>query len=157
MTDPMATTTTETVTLRELECRLVIRDPGATYESIHGPEAIAGAFRALWPSPPQEIFAVFFLDAANQICGIQVTKGIINESLVHPRELFRAAIIHNANCIVAAHNHPSGELSPSHEDIHVTGIIERAGKVLGIQLLDHVIVGRGDEYTSMRDMGLITT
>jgi DNA repair protein RadC len=81
--------------------------------------------------------------------------GTLHSSLVHPREVFKAAILSNAAGFILAHNHPSGELTPSKDDIAVTERIKEAGDLLGIDLLDHIIVGDGKRYTSFREQGLM--
>lgn len=104
---------------------------------------------------PQEIVCEIMLNTKNHIVGVmEVTRGTLDSSLVHPREVFRGAILHNAASIILCHNHPSGDSAPSREDMKVTERIKQAGKVLGIDLLDHVIIGNG-EYTSIREEGLL--
>lgn len=89
----------------------------------------------------QEHFLVVYLDARNQVRGHEViTRGLVGESLVHPREVFRNAVRMNAHSIIVAHNHPSGDSSPSDEDGGVTAALVAAGKVMGIPVLDHIIV-----------------
>jgi len=91
----------------------------------------------------------------------EITSGIVNASIVHAREVFRQAIKHNASAIVAIHNHPSGDPSPSRQDIQVTRSLREAGKTLGIDFLDHIIVGsrsydpEGDGYYSFHERGLL--
>ena len=79
--------------------------------------------------------------------------GTVNEAIIHPREVFRYAILKNVSSIIIAHNHPSGECQPSKEDIAVTERLVESGKLLGIAVLDHVIVG--DRYLSMKGEGYI--
>jgi DNA repair protein RadC len=104
----------------------------------------------------QEHFLVFCLDARG--CAISrevVSVGILNASLVHPREVFYPAILHNAASIIIAHNHPSGDATPSDDDVAITERLTRAGALLGIAVADHVIVSEGG-YTSLREEGLIS-
>jgi len=75
--------------------------------------------------------------------------------LVHPREVFKAAILNNCNSIIVTHNHPSGDVTPSQADIQVTDILKKAGKLLNIEVLDHIITGDEDTYYSMRENGTI--
>ena len=90
----------------------------------------------------QEVFAVVTLDTKNQITGIvEVTRGTLDASLVHPREVFAPAIAATASSIILAHNHPSGDPTPSREDISVTQRLTECGTLLGIDVLDHIIVG----------------
>ncbi len=103
----------------------------------------------------KEHFCVFFLDTQNKIIGKEiVSTGTLNASLIHPRETFRSAIMQNSCSVIVAHNHPSGGLEPSAEDITVTKRLVEAGKLLGIAVLDHVIVTM-DSYTSFKERELI--
>jgi len=99
----------------------------------------------------QEYFLTLYLDGANHLCETRViTIGTLNQSLVHPREVFAPAVENRCASIIVAHNHPSGILQPSHEDIEVTKRLKESGKLLGIELLDHVILTK-DGYVSFRD------
>lgn len=105
----------------------------------------------------QETFNIITLDAKNREIGKHIiTIGTLTSSLVHPRDIFRAAIGDNAQSIILAHNHPSGNPTPSSQDIEVTKKLIEAGKIMGIPVLDHVIVGRdkGNEFLSLRESGL---
>lgn len=102
--------------------------------------AISLAIDLLGDSPSEQFIAIL-LDTKNRVIGYHVvTVGVLDASLVHPRETFRAAIIANASSIIIAHNHPSGELTPSKEDYAVFRRIVEAGKVVGIDCLDSIIV-----------------
>lgn len=110
----------------------------------------------------REVFWVLLLDAKNMLkCQpIDVTAGILDASLVHPREVFREAVRSAAAAVVLAHNHPSGDPAPSSEDLKITRQLVEAGGVVDIKVLDHVIVGRSggvhkDGYLSMREAGLV--
>ncbi len=95
------------------------------------------------------------LNTKNDITGIfTVSTGILNTSLVHPREVFKRAMLQNAASIIVCHNHPSGDATPSKEDVDITKRLYDAGRILGIELLDHVIVGDGN-YVSLKEMGII--
>ena len=94
------------------------------------------------------------LDTKNNITGIfTVSTGSLNASIVHPREIFKRAVLQNAASIIICHNHPSGDVTPSQEDINTTKRIYEAGKILGIELLDHVIIG-DNKYTSLKEKGV---
>jgi DNA repair protein RadC len=94
------------------------------------------------------------LDTKNNITGIfTVSTGSLNSSIVHPREIFKRAVLQNAASIIICHNHPSGDPTPSQEDINTTKRIYDAGKILGIELLDHVIIG-DNKYTSLKEKGV---
>lgn len=104
----------------------------------------------------EESFYIFTLDTKNQINGIfEVSRGTLNSSLVHPREVFKRALIQNANCIVLLHNHPSGDPKPSKDDIDTTKRLVKAGDILGIKVLDHVIIGDEFRYISFVEESLM--
>ncbi len=104
----------------------------------------------------REHFWALALNTKNQLVKMaEVSVGSLNASIVHPRELFRDAVRASAAALVVVHNHPSGDPTPSGADIQLTHRLVRAGDVLGIELLDHVIIGDGGEHSSMRDMGLM--
>lgn len=95
------------------------------------------------------------LDTKNNITGIfTVSTGSLNSSIVHPREVFKRAVLQNASSIIICHNHPSGDPAPSQEDINITKRIYDAGKILGIELLDHIIIG-DNKYTSLKEKGVL--
>lgn len=103
----------------------------------------------------KEHFCVFFLDTQNHILGKEIVSiGTLNASLIHPRETFRTAILKNAAAVIVVHNHPSGSLEPSAEDLRVTKRLVDAGKLLGINVLDHVIV-TANSYTSLKERELL--
>lgn len=103
----------------------------------------------------QETLRLVLLNTKNIIIGIKdVFIGSLNTSIVHPREIFKAAIIKNSASIIICHNHPSGDISPSKEDINITLRIKECGDILGIQLLDHLIIGKNN-YISLKEKGLI--
>jgi DNA repair protein RadC len=102
-----------------------------------------------------ENFVCITLNGAGQPINTRiVTIGLLNHSLVHPRETFRGAIMDNAAAIIIAHNHPSGSIEPSSQDIAITGQLKAAGDIIGIAVLDHIIVTK-DRHISMRERGLI--
>ena len=102
----------------------------------------------------KEHFVVFYLDTNHQeIMREIISVGILNANLVHPREVFEPAVKHVAAQIIIAHNHPSGSTQPSNEDIDVTKRLADAGKLLGIEVLDHVIVTRHN-FFSLKENGL---
>lgn len=102
-----------------------------------------------------EQFQVILLNAKNQVLDLEsISSGTLTASLVHPREIFKPAIRRSAHAIILAHNHPSGDPTPSREDREVTLRLVQAGKLIGIEVLDHLIVGDG-RYTSFRERGLV--
>jgi DNA repair protein RadC len=103
----------------------------------------------------KEYFKIILLNIKNNIIAVEdISVGSLNSSLVHPREIFRAAIKKSSAAIILVHNHPSGDPTPSNEDVEVTNRIEECGVILGIQVLDHVIIGDGSYY-SFKDKGLM--
>jgi DNA repair protein RadC len=103
----------------------------------------------------QEEFVVVLLDRKQRVLRVvDVSRGTLDSSIVHPREVFRDAIREAASSVIAVHNHPSGDPTPSEEDIYLTRRLAAAAELLGLQLLDHVIVTRVD-YHSFRDAGLL--
>ena len=105
----------------------------------------------------REHFVVLLLDQKNKVIGIHtVSIGSLTASVVHPRETFKIAILANCASIIIAHNHPSGDCQPSREDRTLTARLVEAGKLLGISVLDHVIIGDGtSSYFSFADQGLL--
>ena len=102
----------------------------------------------------KEHFWVFHLDNRNRIKLIDlVSLGILNSSIVHPRETFRRAVIEGSAQIIIAHNHPSGEATPSEDDLTVTKRLVKAGEILGIELIDHLIITLAG-FTSMKEKAL---
>jgi len=103
----------------------------------------------------KEVFRCFLLDTKNKVIrDEEVSVGTLTASLVHPRETFRAAIRESAAAVIFVHNHPSGDVKPSQEDILLTRRLFQAGEVLGIQVLDHIVIGDGCHF-SFRDNGLL--
>lgn len=103
----------------------------------------------------EEVFILITLNIKNIVTGyFEVHRGTINTSLVHPREVFKRALLNNASDIMVAHNHPSGDPNPSKEDIQITERLKEAGDLLGINLLDHIIVGE-DKYISLKEKGVL--
>jgi DNA repair protein RadC len=107
----------------------------------------------------QESFHVLTLNARNRLLNRHmVSLGLVDSTLVHPREVFRAAVMDGASAIIAVHNHPSSDPTPSAEDLGVTRQLIEAGRILGIPLLDHVIIGRsaepGKSHISLRESGM---
>jgi len=122
---------------------------------IHSPEDVFKHFNFLLMNQVQERFIVLWLSAANTIIGFEiVTTGILNSSLVHPREVFRGAIVATFASIILTHNHPSGNPEPSAEDISITKQLVEAGKIVGIPVHDHIIFAE-QTYTSFAERGLI--
>jgi DNA repair protein RadC len=128
------------------------RDEGAPMRS---PRDVYAAFASRLEDLPVEEFHVAVLDSQHRLeRDIAVTRGILNSSLVHPREVFREAIAERAAAVILVHNHPSGDPTPSADDRAVTEQLVAAGRLLDIPVHDHVIVGRG-RYLSFAEAGLL--
>ncbi len=128
------------------------REDGAPVRS---PRDVVAVFAPRLEDSPVEEFHVAVLDSQHRLeRDVTVTRGILNSSLVHPREVFRQAIAERAAAIVLVHNHPSGDPTPSADDRAVTEQLVAAGRLLDIPVHDHVIIGRG-RYTSFAEAGLL--
>lgn len=124
-------------------------------ETISTPEDVAALIKPLVVGRDREIFWCACLDTKNRVRKVvEVSVGSLAASIVHPRELFKEAVMVSAASVVVCHNHPSGDPTPSGADIQLTRRIVKAGDVLGIEVLDHVVIG-GDEHASLRDLGLM--
>lgn len=107
-----------------------------------------------WYEDEQEHFVVLNLDSKNQVKSFKmVTKGILDASILHPREVYRIAIKEGSKSIICIHNHPSGDTTPSYEDIKITRQLVNAGKIIGIRISDNIIVG--NDCFSMRVKNIV--
>ena len=123
--------------------------------AIRGPEDAARIMIPRLRDHTHEVFYVLVLDAQNRLKrDVELSRGTLNASLVHPREVYKIAIDNLAASIIAVHNHPSGNPEPSREDIEITRQLAEAGKIVGVPLHDHIIVA-GDRFTSCAERGLI--
>lgn len=103
----------------------------------------------------KEVFKVLLLNRANRLIKeVTISEGTLDASIVHPRDVFREALLESAAGVILLHNHPSGNPAPSEEDIRITRQIAEAGRVMGIKVYDHIIVG-GESHRSLADEGLI--
>ncbi|MBQ6819971.1 MAG: DNA repair protein RadC [Clostridium sp.] len=124
-------------------------------DSISSPRDIANLVMKEMMFLKQEVLKLIMLDTKNYIIGIKdVFKGSLNSSIVHPREIFNEALKKSSSSIIICHNHPSGDPTPSKEDINITIRLKECGNILGIELLDHLIVGR-NQYVSLKEKGII--
>lgn len=124
-------------------------------EVVHGPEDAAHFLMPKLRFETVEHFGVLILNTKNHIIASPtISTGSLTASVVHPREVFREILKYPAASVLLFHNHPSGDPSPSHEDIAVTHRLVKAGKVLDIPILDHVIVGN-NRFTSLKEKGLL--
>lgn len=130
------------------EMRLaLIREPGVEPLPVNCPDDIERFVEPL-RHYSEEYFVVFHLSARNEICNYQlVSHGSLSASLVHPREVFKGALIANSHALIVAHNHPGGSLTPSREDLETTETLIKAGDLLGVKVIDHIIVSSKGLYS----------
>lgn len=133
--------------------------------AVRRPQDLLRLLSAAIPADSREHFAVVFLDSRNAPMAPPhiVSTGTLNASLVHPREVFAPAISIRCAAIIVAHNHPSGDVKPSGDDLELTERLDKCGELLGIALLDHIIINVGDvhgaidpasaDWTSLRELG----
>lgn len=122
---------------------------------VKDPEAVVKAIRSSIKDKAKEHFKLILLNPRNKIIGIStISMGTLNASLVHPREVFKDAITHSAASVVLAHNHPSGDPDPSEDDIKITKKLVDSGKLLGIEVLDHIVIGKNN-FCSFKERGLL--
>jgi DNA repair protein RadC len=142
--------------LREVKVQYCAPTKNILMSSILTPRSVVTAIKEFGLLEcDREFFVLLFIDSKKKCMGFQlVSLGVLDASLVHPRELFVSAIKQKASEIVIAHNHPTGDLTPSEEDVALTTRIQQAGKLLGVELLDHVIVGPDGSWKSLREEGM---
>lgn len=145
----------------ELARRLSAQAPGE-FPAMRAPEDVAALFREDARTLDCEHFWMLNLNSKNRLQGppVRVSAGILDASIVHPREVFRRAIRNGAAAVIVAHNHPSGDPAPSPEDLKVTRELIAAGRTLGIRVLDHIIIGRRTaerekDFLSLRESGIV--
>ena len=134
------------------------REASILYEQrqVQNPGDAARLVEGFLADSDREMIMAVCLDTKHQPTAITtVSVGTLNSSLVHPREVFKVAILSNAAAMILAHNHPSGVATPSEDDIAITKRLIDAGTVMGIDVLDHIIIGGTDNYKSMRELGVI--
>jgi len=135
----------------------LIRTPvvGESTFEVKSPAQIYNKYRAYSSGLDREHFEILHLDTRNKITSKEIISiGSLNQSIVHPREVFKSAILNNSASIILLHNHPSGDPKPSRQDIDVTKRLEDAGNILGITVIDHVIFGESG-YISFKEEGIL--
>ena len=138
----------ETLTIREELAGYIL--PTTRFTS---PQQIFETFRFL-KNETKEYFLTCHCDGKNRIVAIEVVSvGSLNQSIVHPREVYKTALLSSAAAIILLHNHPTGDPSPSSEDIAITRRLKEAGELIGIKVLDHIIIG--ETYLSFVERGLL--
>ncbi len=151
--NPETTATARYIPVYHVE---LVRDrsiKAAPRPSIHNSDDVVAILQEELLSSDREKLVCLMLNAKNVIVGMDIVSiGTLTMSVAHPREIFKSAILKNAACIILSHGHPSGDPTPSREDIQLTERIRQAGEILGIKLLDHIIIGENGTF-SFRDSG----
>lgn len=149
---------TDSIQLRELTVRYSVKKTDAGESLVVGralksPRESAELLMRVLADEPAEVFAMLCLSTKHRVIAFhEVSRGTLDSTLVHPREVFKAALLANAAAIVVSHNHPSGDPSPTIDDLDVTTRLVAAGEILGIPVLDHIVVGDG-RYFSFKEAG----
>src|SRR5438034_2499275 len=133
----------------------VVRERRPKYpapRSVRDARAVANAFAEHFAPLDREHFVVLVLDGKNRVLGYHIVSvGSLTAALVHPREVFKAAILSNAAALILVHNHPSGDPTPSAEDRAITERLRQVGELVGIRVLDHVVIGDEGQFVSLAE------
>jgi DNA repair protein RadC len=149
---------TDGIQLRELTVRYSVKksavgEPVVVGRALKSPRESAELLMRVLADQPTEVFAMLCLSTKHRIIAYhEVSRGTLDTTLVHPREVFKAAVLANAAAIIVSHNHPSGDPSPTIDDLDVTRRLVAAGEILGILVLDHIVVGEC-QYFSFKEAG----
>lgn len=139
----------------ELGKRVYYEDDYEELVTLTNPSTIIKYFNNLFKNVKQECFYVIYLDSKNKYIDKKLLyKGILNRSLVHPRDIFKEAYLLSACSFICIHNHPSGDATPSEEDINITRNLKQLGNLHGIKLLDHIVIGNDNYYSFYEDDNL---
>jgi DNA repair protein RadC len=145
------------VRIRELKVQYVCRsDPSSPVPptTLTAPRDAATLFLSLLGSEAVEVFGVLCLTTKHRVlCYHELARGTLDTLAVHPREVFRIALLSNAACVLVGHVHPSGDPTPSPNDIELTRRLVAAGTVMGIEVLDHIVIGEEGRYWSFKETG----
>ncbi|PDM39018.1 DNA repair protein RadC [Parageobacillus yumthangensis] len=134
----------------------IVQEVGERHK-IRCPEDAARVAAHFIGDDDREVFFVMCLNTKNEVVAVHRCHiGSLNASIVHPREVFKAAILNNAASIIVAHQHPSGDVTPSREDVEMTKRLAEAGRILGIEVLDHLVINYKAEYTSLKERGFFS-
>ena len=127
----------------------------SAHNAIRSPEDIFAIMAQEYENAVVETAQMLALDTKNKIIGVfTISTGSLNASIIHPRDVFQRAILSNAAAVVLVHNHPSGDPTPSPEDMELTRRLVEAGKMLDIEVLDHVVIGEG-RFVSLKEAGVL--
>ena len=138
--------------LDRVAIRMVKEPPLYSEEPLSNPEAVIKVMRDVFKEYDREVVALVSLKSNMKPVNLNIVSlGAIDQAIVHPRELLKSAILSNAASVLIAHNHPSGELSPSRLDISMTDRMQQVFSLMGIDIVDHVIIGDNDNYYSFRE------
>lgn len=151
----------KTVRFRQIKAvyeTMIVKDSVSSYlktgTRYTSPQEVYETFRFLMQET-KEVFLTIHLDGKNRIIAVDmVSIGSLNQSIVHPREVFKSACLSNAAAVILIHQHPTGDPTPSREDISITNRLKEAGELMGIKVLDHIIVGDGS-YHSFVERGVL--
>ncbi len=136
----------------------MIKESSVLYpeRKVSSPHDAAQLVRPLLADSDREKFVAVYLNTKNEPTAIHIVSiGTLNASMVHPREVFKGAVLSNAFSMFVAHVHPSGDTTPSTEDKVVTNLLLEAGKIMDIKIIDHIIIGGGDRFYSFKEQGLM--
>lgn len=143
-----------------VKIKQVVAEEKLENSSIKSPEDGADIAYDFIGEDDREVFLVMCLNTKNKVIAVhRAHVGAIDQSVVHPREVFKSAILNNSRSIIVAHQHPSGEANPSREDIQTTKRLHQAGGIIGIEVLDSLVIGEktssGLEYVSLKEEGYL--
>jgi len=142
--------------LKVVSVRLVEEHPWKSRSQLNTPTKIAEFLSEELSSYDRELFCCLNMSTKSQVINMSIiSMGTLNTALVHPREVFKSAILSNASSVILAHNHPSWICTPSEEDRDITRRLEGCGRLLGIEILDHIITGEPGVYYSFREKGIL--
>lgn len=142
--------------LQQVGIRIVQEPPLMANEPVNSPEAAVRVMNEFLSQMDRELFCIVNLQSDLKPINMNIVSvGALNEALVHPREILKSAVLSNASSMMLIHNHPSGSLNPSQEDIVTTDRLVQIGQMMGIPVVDHVIIGRGQEYYSFHERGTL--
>jgi len=137
----------------------LVREPGvklAERPSLKTPAEAARVLAEYIGERDREVFVVALLTIRHRLIGVHtVSMGCLTSALVSPREVMKPAVLASAACLVVSHNHPSGDPEPSAEDVALTRRLVAAGQLLGIEVLDHVVLGEAGRYVSLKERGIL--
>lgn len=149
---------TEKYEFSQVSVRLVKDAPLLSSEAVNSPQAAIRVLSEALSEYDREVIGVVHLDSASKPINMTiVSMGVLNYSVAHPREILKAAFLSNAASIMLFHNHPSGNLEPSKDDIRLTNRMQTVCQLAGVPIVDHIIIGRGNSYYSFREKDILST